>query len=198
MPSLRNAIAIPLGLIITTGLAIVLFVFQHQIIQVLVNTTYLSLLQPHQLFEVAWLLATIDYLLNLSTMVPLVIWIAIFAITALAFRHARSVFKMVVAALLFPAGTWILFTVKYAIIGGFDSFFLLSFIIWRLLLPLALGLALSGFVSLPFWLWSRKQNAVSEPPVALCFICQECGKKYRSNPQLCVECGSEGRIRRES
>jgi hypothetical protein len=195
MPNLRSRVAVPLGLIIALIMSTTIFFFDNSIVQSLVQTTYAVFIDPNQLFEIAWLLATIDTLLNLTNPLSLILWCTLIICGSLAIHSMNSALKMIGAAIIFPGGTWILFAYKYAYQIGLSIPFLFYFLIWRLIIPLGLSLSATGIISIPFWVLNRRRPIIVEKPAVIHFVCQKCGAEYRSNPIVCVHCGSEGEIK---
>jgi hypothetical protein len=172
------------------------YVSQTPSLQTLVYSTYAGLVTPEiQRFEVAWLLATIDRLLDLSTTCSLILWIGLIILVTLSVRHPTSVFKALGATVLLLSGTWLLFAYKYAAVSGLGVL-LLPFSAWRLLLTLCFAWAIAGVLVLPFWLKAREISESIRAPNAVRFVCRECGAEYNSNPAVCSHCGAEGTIRR--
>jgi hypothetical protein len=171
------------------------FLFQTASVQALVYTTYAGLVAPAvERFEVAWLLATIDRLLDLSVTYSLLLWIGFPAIAALSVRQPAGVFKALAAGVLLPAGTWLLFAYKYLAVSGLSAVFL-PFLLWRLVATLCFAWVIAGVLVLPFWLRGRKASESTKAPTAIRFVCQQCGAEYGSNPAVCVRCGAEGKVR---
>jgi hypothetical protein len=172
------------------------FLFQGASVQTLVYTTYAGLVAPAvQRFEVAWLLATIDRLLDLSVNCSLLLWIGFPVIVALSVRQPAGVFKALATGVLLPAGTWLLFAYKYLAVDGLSAVFP-PFLLWRLLVTLCFAWAIAGVLVLPFWLRSRKVSESTKAPTAVRYVCQQCGAEYTSNPAICVRCGAEGTVRK--
>ena len=119
MPNLRSSKIAPLGLLIGFGFAVLIYFSQQLILYPLVYTTYLPLIDPLQLYELAWIMATIDLLLNMSFQLSLFLWLSIAIIIALTLRNLNITLSTLTAAILLPAGTWLLFTFKYLYLPGF-------------------------------------------------------------------------------
>ncbi len=195
MPNLRSRIAVPSGILIALTISLIIYYLDLPTVHSIVFTSYAGFIDPNQLYEVAWLLATIDNLLNLANPLSLIIWCTIIIGTSLAIHNMNSSLKLIGTAIIFPGATWLLFTFKYAAQAGMSLLTIECFFLWRLIIPLVLGLSATGLISIPFWISSHRKPTVTETPIAIQFICQECGAQYRSNPTVCVQCGSEGRIR---
>ena len=190
MPEVRNHTAAPLGVLLALVMSIVIYWLDMPALLSIVTTTYMEVAMVS--FEAAWLLATLDHLLNLNAPLPRLLWIVAIILLAFTLRHPASSSKAVAAFLLTPAITWMIFAYKYAALPllGFP------FLIWRILLPLILGLAITGILSLPFWLLTSRRTQIGEKPKSIRFTCQSCGAEYRSNPLICVKCGARGTIKR--
>lgn len=196
MPNLPSAAAASIGLGAALAMGMFTFLFQTASVQTLVYTTYASLVAPAvQQFEVAWLLATIDRLLDLSVTYSLLLWIGFPVIVALSVRQPAGVFKALAAGVLLPAGTWLLFAYKYVAVSGLSGVFP-PFLLWRLLVTLCFAWVIAGVVVLPFWLRGRRVSESTKAPAAVHFVCQQCGAQYSSNPAVCVRCGAEGTVRK--
>ncbi|MFW9830580.1 MAG: hypothetical protein ACFFD8_02265 [Candidatus Thorarchaeota archaeon] len=194
MPKLRSSTLAPLGLLSSLILSASVYFTQPGIIYTLVYSTYLNLISIFQLYELAWILGTIDVLLNFSILNTLFLWIGFTIIVSLLIRKMNATLTVVSTAILLPGGTWMLFAIKYAPLVGFPFGFLFSFLLWKILIPLGLTLGLAGLLSLPFFLIQRRQPVEAEVPKILHFICTSCGAEYRSQPLICVKCGKEGTI----
>ncbi|MFX1563527.1 MAG: hypothetical protein ACFFDP_09490 [Promethearchaeota archaeon] len=195
MPNLRSRAAVPLGLLTVLIMSTAIYFIDKSGVQSLVYTTYVSFISPNQLYEIAWVLATIDNLLNLTNPLSLILWCILIIGGSLAFHNMNSALKMMGTAFIFPGATWLLFAFKYAPQIGLNSLFLISFFIWRFIIPLGLGLSTTVILTIPFWIINRRQPTTIEKPPVILFVCQRCGAEYRSNPIVCVNCGSEGEIR---
>jgi hypothetical protein len=197
MPNLPSFAAASIGCGAAVGMSALTYVFQAPWVLSLVYSTYAGLVVPELLlFEVAWLLATIDRLLDLSVSLSLVLWIALAILVTLSVRDPAGVFKVLGAAVLLLGGTWLLFAYKYAAVSGL-GILLLPFLVWRLLLTLCLTWVTAGVLVLPFWLKARRVSEAIPTPTAVRFVCQGCGAEYSSNPSVCVRCGAEGAIRKK-
>lgn len=194
MPNLRSSRVAPLGLLIGIGLAILVYLTQPLIVQSIVYTTYHSLINPLQLYELAWILATVELLLNLSFPLSLILWLTVAIVVALLFRDLNITISTLIAAILLPAGTWLLFIIKYLYLPGFSVDIILTFLLWRTFLPLGLTLSLAALITFPFTLYRRQQPVVKQVPTSIQSICSKCGAVYHSHPLICVQCGEEGRI----
>ncbi len=194
MPNLRSSRIAPIGLLIGVGLAVTIFLTQPYIIQTLVSTTYNPLVDPLQLYELAWIMATVDLLLNFSFQYSLILWLSTTIIVALLLRNLNITISTLSAAILLPAGTWLLFTIKYLYLPGFSIGFLLSFIIWQTLVPLSITLGLAMLITLPFMLYRRQKPPITKAPTTIQSACTKCGAVYRSQPLICVQCGEEGTV----
>lgn len=196
MPNLPSAAAACIGLGAALAMGTFTFLFQTASVQALVYTTYAGLLTPGvQRFEVAWLLATIDWLLDLSVTWSLLLWICFAVVVGLSVRQPAGVFKAVSAGVLLPAGTWLLFAYKYVAVSGLGAVFP-PFLFWRLFMTLCFAWLITGLLVLPFWLKGRKASESTKAATAVRFVCQQCGAEYDSNPVVCVRCGAEGTVRR--
>ncbi len=194
MPNLRSSKIVPLGLLIGVGFAVLIYFSQQLMLFPLVYTTYLPLIDSLQLYELAWIMATIDLLLNMSFQLSLFLWLGIAIIIALTLRNLNITLSTLSAAILLPAGTWLLFAFKYLYLSGFSISFLLSFLIWQTLFPLGITLGLATLVTLPFIVYRRQKPPPSEAPTTVQSTCTNCGTVYQSQPLICVQCGKEGTI----
>jgi hypothetical protein len=195
MPNLPSAVAASVGVAAALAMGTFTFVFENVALKALVYNTYGGLVAPGvQLFEVAWLLATIDQLLDLSVMWSFLLWIVFPVVAALTVRKPAGVFKIVATGVLVPAGTWLLFAYKYIAVGGLAAAFL-PFLMWRLFMTLCLVAVTAAVLVFPFWLRSHLAFKSVKTPRAIRFACQKCGAEYNSNPVVCVRCGAEGAIR---
>ncbi|MFX0079305.1 MAG: hypothetical protein ACFE8O_08705 [Candidatus Hermodarchaeota archaeon] len=194
MPNPRRSIIVPLGLLISVVLAVIVYFTQWPALYSLVNTTYSGFTNPLQLYELAWILATIDYLLNFSILNSLLLWVGITVPIALIIRNINATLTILAIAILLLGGTWLLFSIKYAFVVGFSISYLFAFFSWQIMIPLVIILGLATIVSLPFWIFQRQRPITSTAPMALDFECSHCSAKYRSKPLICVHCGSEGSI----
>ena len=194
MPNPKRSIIVPLGLLISVVLAVIIYFTQGPVLYSLVYTTYSGLINPLQLYELAWILGTIDYLLNFSILYSLILWVGVTILIALIIRNLNATLTILTVAILLPGGTWLLFSIKYAFIAGFSIPFLITFFSWQIILPLVIILGLATIVSFPFWLMQRQRPVASSAPTALDFECSHCRAKYRSKPLICVHCGNEGSI----
>ncbi len=195
MPNPKKSMIIPLGLLISVVLAVIVYFTQRSDLDSLVYTTYSGLINPLQLYELAWILGTIDYLLNFSILYSLTLWVGVTILVALILRNLNATLTILTVAILLLGGTWLLFSIKYAFIAGFSISFLFAFISWQIILPLVIILGLATTVSLPFWLMQRQRPVTSSAPIVLDFECTQCGAKFRSKPLICVHCGNEGSIK---
>ncbi len=151
MPNLPSAAAVCIGLGAALAMGIATFLLQTASVQALVYTTYGGLVTPAvQRFEVAWLLATIDWLLDLWATWSLLLWVCFVFVVALSLRQPAPMIKAVSAGVLLPAGTWLLFAYKYAAVGGLGAVFP-GFLLWRMLMTLCLVWFLGGLLVLPFY-----------------------------------------------
>lgn len=192
-----SSAAVPLGIILASFLALLVFVMEGTLLSTIVFTTYHGLVDSSAsatFFEVAWLLATLDWLLNLSSLLSLVLWCSLVVLSILVFRQLSSSIKMITTALLLIGGAWLIFAYKYAALGGFDLSFFMSFLIWRLLVAVLLLVPLTGVLSLPFWFAKRRHSELDDSLVVIQFSCRKCGAEYRSIPLICTNCGAEGEI----
>lgn len=194
MPNKWRSAAAPLGLLLGFSISIITYLSQMTFIYPRVFTTYFSLIDPYQLHEVAWLLGTLDYLLDLSLFFSLVVWIIVAIFSAVFSRHLSTALKMAAVTVLLPSGAWCLFAIKYAVLGGFSIPFLFSFLTFRILFTLCLSSVLAGFFSIPAWVNVRRRQRVKEAPIAISFKCSNCDTEYESKPLICVQCGKEGTI----
>jgi len=195
MPNTKRSIIVPIGLLISVVLAIIVFFTQWPVLYSLVYTTYFGFTNPLQLYELAWILATIDYLLNFSILYSLLLWAGITILIALIIRNLNATLTVLTVAMLLLDGTWLLFSIKYATVAGFSISFLFTFIFWQIMIPLAIILGLATIISLPFWLLQRQRPTATSAPTTLDFECTHCNAKYRSKPLICVHCGKEGSIK---
>jgi hypothetical protein len=194
MPNIRSTRIAPFGLLIGIGLAGILYFTHTLTIQTQVYSIYLSFIDPLQLYELAWIMATVDLLLNFAFPFSLVIWLSVAVITALLLRNLNVTISTLSAAVLLPAGTWLLFMIKYLYLPGFSIVFLISFFFWQILIPLGLILGLAVLITLPFTLHKRQQLPSLKAPSTIQSTCNNCGAIYRSQPLICVQCGEEGTI----
>jgi hypothetical protein len=195
MPGLRSATTTTIGLLTGIITSVLIFVTQFSILHSMVYTTYVGLITTFQLYELAWILATLDYLLNFSNPISLLLWVLTAIVLALAIRQVNAALTAIMIAVLLPGGIWLLFTVKYATLIGFAPLHLLSFFLWQLILPLVSVSIISGLTALPFWAIQRGSKTGEETQRILQFACSGCGALYRSKPVICVECGKEGLVR---
>jgi hypothetical protein len=198
MPTLRSSKFASLGLLLGIGLAIVVYFFQSYNVQMLVYSRYNFLINPLQLYELAWIMATIDLLLNFSFQFSLLLWLSLAILVALCFRRLALTVSTLIVAMLLPAGTWLLFAIKYFYLPPFFPLFLLSFLFWQILVPLGITLGLSALVTLPFTFYRKQKPSIPKMPSTIQSICSNCGAVYRSQPLICVHCGSEGTMRVEA
>lgn len=194
MPNPKRSTIILLGLLISVALAIIVYFTQWQVLYSLVYTTYFGFTNPLQLYELAWILATIDYLLNFSILNSLLLWIAFTIIVALLIRNVNATLTTLTVAILLLSGIWLLFSIKYAFVVDFSISFLFAFFAWQIMIPLGIILGLATIVTLPFWLLQRQRPTASIAPTTLDFQCSHCSAKYRSKPLICVHCGKKGVI----
>lgn len=194
MPSLRSSRIAPLGLLISIGAAIITYLTQGHILQPLVYTTYLPLVDPLLLYELAWVMATIDLLLNVFFQFSLILWLLITIIVALAIRKLNITLSTLTVTILLPAGTWFLFAIKYLFLPGFSIGLLLHFLIWQTLFPLSIMLGLATLITLPFSIHHRQQPTLTKAPAHTESTCSKCGATYRSQPLICIQCGEENTI----
>ena len=195
MPRLRSATTTTIGLLTGIIASILVFITQFSALQSMVYSTYLGLIASYQLYELAWILATLDFLLNFSNPFSLLLWGILAIVIALMIRKVNTTLTAVVIAVLFPGGVWLLFATKYATILGFSFAYFLGFVLWQLLLPIAVLALVAGVMLFPFWVLQRGSKATGEPIMTTKFVCSGCGVTYRSKPVICVECGEEGLIR---
>lgn len=194
MPNPKRSIIVLFGLLISVVLAVVVYFTQWPVLYSIVYSTYSGFTNPLELYELAWILATIDYLLNFSILYSLLLWIGVTILIALIIRNLNATLTILTVAMLLLGGTWLLFSIKYALVAGFSISFLIAFFSWQIMIPLAIILGLATTVSIPFWLFQRQRPAASSAPTALDFECSHCSAKYRSKPFICVHCGKEGFI----
>ena len=195
MPRLRSATTATIGLLTGIISSVLIFFTQFPALQSMVYTTYLGLIASFQLYELAWILATLDFLLNFSNPFVLLLWVITTFFLVLMIRKINAAITAVVIAVLLPGGIWLLFAIKYATVLGFSPVHLLSFFLWQLSLPLALVSLVAALTALPFWVLQRGSQTKDELTKPLVFLCSNCGATYRSKPLICVECGKEGVIR---
>jgi hypothetical protein len=194
MPNLRSSKVAPLGLFIGVGLAILFYITQPSLLQSMVNTTYNPLINPLQLYELAWMLATIELLLNFSYPLSLFSWLIVAITIAFLIRDLSVTISTLMAAILLPAGTWLLFVIKYLYLPEFSINFLLTFLVWQTLLPFGVILGLAVLITLPFSFYRRQKPLSKQAPTMIQSMCSKCGTTYRSQPLICVQCGEEGTI----
>ena len=194
MPNLRSSKVVPLGFFIGIGLATLVYLTQPTIIQPMVYTTYVSLINPLQLYELAWVLATVELLLNFSYPLSLIVWLIVAVVLALLIRDFNVTISTLIAAILLPAGTWLLFIIKYLYLPGFSIGFVLTFLLWQTLLPLGITLGLAVLITLPFSLYRRQKPLTRHAPTIIQSTCSKCSATYRSQPLICVHCGEEDTI----
>jgi len=195
MPNLRSRIAVPSGILIAIIISLIIYYLDLSAVNSLVYTTYANFINPNQLFEIAWVLATIDNLLNLTNPLSLILWCTTIIGASLAIHNMNSALKLIGTSLIFPCATWLLFAFKYAAQTGMNPLTIGFFFVWRFMIPLGLSLSATGLISIPFWILNRRKPTIIEKPIAIRYVCQQCGAEYRSNPTVCVHCGSEGKIR---
>lgn len=191
MTNSKSSVVTPFGILLALVVAAFLFLLQGPVIQGTVYSTYINFIVPHQLYSVAWVLATMDHLLNLTTPFPLLFWGILVFVTSLILRNVKIAIKMMLSTLILPLGTWLLFSIKYAVIIPLSFNFFLSFLWGRLFPSLVFVLVLTALVSLPFWIWARKQREPEVPRKSMAFGCSRCGAEYRSKPLVCIHCGAE-------
>jgi len=194
MPKLRRSRITPLGLLIGIGLAIIIYFTHPNLIQTQVYTRYVSLINPLHLYELAWILATIELLLNFSFPFSLILWLSVAIILGVLFRQLSITISTLSAAILLPAGTWLLFITKYFYLPGFSIGFILSFLLWQTLVPLGITLGLATLLTLPFTFYRQQIPLLSKMSTTIQSTCSNCGAVYRSQPLICVQCGKEGTI----
>jgi hypothetical protein len=194
MPSLRSSRIAPLGLLIGIGAAIIIYISQGHMLQPLVYTTYFSLIDPLQLYELAWIMATIDLLLNVFFQFSLILWVIITITIALTIRNLNIALSTLSAAILLPGGTWLLFAIKYLYLPGFSLELLINFLLWQTFIPLGIVLGLATLITLPFTIHQRQQPAPSRAPALIQSTCSKCGATYRSQPLVCIQCGGENTV----
>lgn len=196
MPHLRSATTTTIGLLTGIVVSILMFVIQSSALQSMVYSTYLGLITSFELYELAWILATLDFSLNFSNPFSLLVWGVSAIILALMIRKVKTTLTAVVIAVIFPGGIWLLFAIKYASVLGFSFAYLLSFFLWQLLFSLAVLSLVAGITTFPFWILHRSPKIAGEPIMTTNFVCSGCGATYRSKPLICVECGKEGLIQK--
>ncbi len=194
MPQIRSSKIAPIGLLIGLSLAITLYFTQTSTIQAQVYTIYFPFVDLLQLFELAWIMATVDLLLNFTFPVSLLLWFSVATIIALLFRSLSVTLSTLSAALLLPAGTWLLFMIKYLYLPGFSIGFLASFFLWQILFPLGLVLGFAALITFPFTFYRRQKPPLHKVPSTIQSACTNCGAVYHSQPLICVYCGAEGAI----
>ena len=198
MPHLRSATTTTIGLLTGFVTSVIVFLTHFFALQSMVYSTYLGLITAFQFYELAWILATLEFLLNLSNPFTLLLWVITAFVLALIIRKVTTALSAVNIAVLFPGGIWLLFGIKYASVLGFSTVHLLSFLLWQLLLPLMLVSLVAGTTAFPFWVLTRGSMTQDELTKTVKFACSNCGVTYRSKPVICVECGKEGLIRESS
>ncbi len=197
MTNIRSSIPIPLGIVIASVLALLVFFFDEGTLNTLVYSTYSGLVDSSastMFFEVAWLLATLDRLLDLASLLSLLLWLFVIILGVLAFRQPTSSIKMTVTAPLLCGGIWLIFVYKYTSIAAFTLTIFLSFLLYRFLITLGVTLFGTLLFCFPFWLAKRRHSELVRAPNPVLFICKKCGVTYRSNPLVCTECGAEGGV----
>ncbi len=194
MPSLRSSRIAPLGLLMGIGTAILIYLTQGHVLQNLVYSTYLPLIDPLQLYELAWVMATIDLLLNVFFQFSLFLWLILTILIALTIRNLNITISTLSAAILLPAGTWLLFAIKYIYLPGFSLGLLVNFLIWQTFVPLGIVLGLATLITLPFTIQRHQQPTPLKAPTRIESICSKCGAMYRSVPLICVQCQGENTI----
>jgi hypothetical protein len=113
---------------------------------------------------------------------------------ALLIRDLNVTISTLIAAILLPGGTWLLFIIKYLYLPGFSISFVFTFLIWQTLLPLGITFSLALLITLPFSLYRRQIPLSKQAPTTIQSTCSKCGATYRSQPLICVQCGEEGTI----
>ncbi|MFX1318675.1 MAG: hypothetical protein ACFE9D_02900 [Promethearchaeota archaeon] len=194
MPHIRSSKIAPIGLLIGFGLAVVLYFTQTSAIQAQVYGIYFPFIDLLQLFELAWIMATVDLLLDFTFPISLMLWLSVAIIIALLFRNLSAALSTLSASLLLPAGTWLLFMIKYLYLPGFSIAFLTSFFLWQILVPLGLVFGVATLITFPFALYRRQQPPLQKIPSTIHSTCTSCGAVYHSQPLICVYCGKEGSI----
>ncbi|MFX1243648.1 MAG: hypothetical protein ACFE8F_01730 [Promethearchaeota archaeon] len=194
MPQLRSFTTTSIGLLAGITASVLVYLTHFKILYSMVYSTYFGLINSLQFYEVAWILATFDFLLNLMNPFSFFLWVLMAFLFALILRNMNATLTVLAIAVLLPAGTWLLFAVKYAVFLGFTPPLLFALFLCRLLFPLALVTTLASLTTLPFWMIQRRQGASVETSRVVQFACSSCGAKYRSKPLICVECGREGVI----
>ncbi len=197
MSNIRRSAPIPLGVVIASVLALLVFFLDERALNTLVFSTYSGLVDTSAssaFFEVAWLLATLDRLLDLSSLLSLLLWSGVIILGALAFRQPTSSMKMTITAPLLFGGVWLLFAYKYALIAAFNIMFFLSFFLYRFLVTLGVVMFVTLLLCVPFSLAKRRRFEQMRVPDSVLFVCKNCGATSRSNPLVCIECGAEGEL----
>jgi hypothetical protein len=198
MPHLRSATTTTIGLLTGFVTSVLVFFTHFSALQSMVYSTYLGLITTFQFYELAWILATLEFLLNFSNPFTLLLWVIAAIVLALIIRKVTTALSAVIIAVLFPGGIWFLFGIKYAAVLGFSSVYLLSFLLWQLLLPLTVVSLVASMTAFPFWVLTRGSITQDELTKTVKFACSNCDAIYRSKPVICVECGKEGLVRENS
>lgn len=197
MTNIRSSAPIPLGIIVASVLALLVFFLDERALNTLVFSTYSGLVNSSAspaFFEVAWLLATLDRLLDPASLLSLILWLCVIILGVLVFRQPTSSIKMAVTAPLLFGGVWLIFAYKYTSFAAFTLTIFLSFLLYRLLLTLGMIIFVTLLFCAPFWLTKRRHSETVSASDAVLFICKKCGATCRSNPLVCIECGAEGEL----
>ena len=197
MANIRSSAPIPLGIVIASVLALLVYILDERALNTLVFSAYSGLVDSSastKFFEVAWLLATLDRLLDITSLLSLLLWLFVIIIGVLAFRRPTSSIKMTLTAPLLFGGIWLIFVYKYTSIAAFTLTIFLSFLLYRFLTTLGVTLFGTLLFCFPFWLAKRRHSELVRAPDPVLFICKKCGVTYRSNPLVCTECGAEGGV----
>ncbi len=194
MSDIRSSAPIPLGVAIAFVLALVVYILDQGALNPLVYSTYFGLVDSGnstKFFEVAWLLATFERLLDLSSILSLLLWLCAVILGIVAFRKPASSFKMTLTSPLLIGGVWLIFTFKYANIAAFPLTIFLFFLLYRLLTTLGVIVLGTLLLCIPLWLVNRRRSEPVAVTEGVLFACKGCGATFRSKPLVCIECGTE-------
>ncbi len=197
MTDIRSSAPIPMGIAVASVFALLVFTLDNGVLNTLVFSTYYGLVDSSTyatFFEVAWLLATFDRLLDLTSLLSILLWLCVILLGVLVFRQPNNSIKMTLTAPLLYGGAWFIFAYKYASVAAFTLPIFLFFLLYRFLITL--GVIAFGTLTLcfPFWLANRRHTDPVRVSEGVQSICKKCGAAYRSNPLVCIECGEEREI----
>ena len=194
MSDIRRSAPIPLGIVLALVLSFFVFLVDYEVLNTIVYSRYSGLVDPNTsttFFEVAWLLATLERMLDLTALVSLLLWGIVIISGVLVFRQPSNSVKMTCTAPLLCGGIWLIFAYKYANIVSFTLTHFLLFFLYRFLVTLGLVLFGTLLFCFPFWLVERRRVRPLSIPTGVLYTCEKCGATYRSIPIVCIECGEE-------